>query len=154
MSETAKRPEGRAPVSPDGRKRNRRVALQVTSLEFEILTHLAKKAGINRTEYILQRTVYARELDAAAPAEAHEVKEHLLELRRLMRRAGNNVNQMAYALNRVIKSGSTYECKRGLLERALDNAEKALPEIRSALRAVEEYVKDLSLGRPDFRGDR
>lgn len=150
----AKRYDHRSPVAPDGRERNHQVGLKVTHFEFEALNHLAKKAGINRTEYILQRTVYARELEAAAPAEAHEVKEHLLELRRLMRRAGNNVNQMAYALNRVIRTGSTYECKQGLLERALDNAEKALPEIRSALRAVEDYVKELSLGRPDFRGMR
>lgn len=135
---------GRYNSSPDGMKRTKRAALNVTPIEFEALNEAANSVGLSRTEYILQSTIYATGEDITSRFnEAKKIIDELNEIKSLNRAESRNLNQIARGINDAIANGRDNELVEGAqnVEKLIANNSEIFIRIMAVLKDIPNVLK-------------
>ncbi|MGH8299573.1 MAG: MobC family plasmid mobilization relaxosome protein [Steroidobacteraceae bacterium] len=114
---------GRPPLAP-AERRDRSLSVALTTSEWATLREAAARAGQRPAAYLRE---------AALRGGWHEMGRvaALKPIDTQLRRAGNNVNQIAHAANTALRTQD-----QPALCAALGGADKAIEELRAALRAL------------------
>lgn len=152
MSDDVKR--GRPVVSPAGKARDRRICLSVNEAEFAALNEKAEAAGLSRTEYILQSTVYADGGCSMASPEIRELIGQVQELGHQVRKLGSNLNQIAFGINLARKRSKALD-HDAEMRRAVENVEALRGRAQEVMAGSMDALRDvpLALRRGPRRGE-
>jgi hypothetical protein len=114
---------GRPPLDP-AERRNRSLSVALTDSEWATLRETAARAGQRPAAYLRE---------AALRGGWHEMGRvtALKLIDTQLRRAGNNVNQLAHAANTALRTSD-----QAALRAAVGRADGTLEELRAALRAL------------------
>jgi Bacterial mobilisation protein (MobC) len=110
--------------------KTKRVEVRMSKRELKIIDASAKKANLNRSEYLRlrgQKKVYMR----ALPRHDYDT---LTRNYRELRAQGNNLNQIAKALNTALKTGDRVNFDANELKTAIEANRTATQAICAALK--------------------
>jgi molybdopterin converting factor small subunit len=110
--------------------KTKRVEVRMSKRELKIIDASAKKANLNRSEYLRlrgQKKVYMR----ALPRHDYDT---LTRNYRELRAQGNNLNQIAKALNTALKAGDRVNFDANELKTAIEANRTATQAICAALK--------------------
>jgi Bacterial mobilisation protein (MobC) len=110
--------------------KTKRVEVRMSKRELKIIDASAKKANLNRSEYLRlrgQKKVYMRALP-------HHDYDTLTRNYRELRAQGNNLNQIAKALNTALKAGYQVNFDVNELKTAIEANRTATQAICAALK--------------------
>lgn len=115
------------------RNRPKQVKFRLNEAEFDKLQTRIAESGLSNQEYIRRAVLGATIQDNT------EIKELLPKLKKIsteLSRQGNNLNQIANVLN-----ARGYIDYKKQLPQALENARKAIEEVRELWRLLRQYLQ-------------